>query len=92
MNTGLVGNPAHQAVQSIDLTNQMAFAQSTNRRIAGHHADGFDLLRDERRARAHPRAGGSRFTAGVSTADDDHVKRSVHLTPDWIESESNCFT
>ena len=34
-----VGDPAHQTVQRIDLTDQMTLAETADRGIAGHRAD-----------------------------------------------------
>ena len=55
LDAGRVGHPAHQAVESVDLTHQMTLAEPADRRIAGHDADRVGAQRDQRR-RAPARA------------------------------------
>ena len=68
-----VGDLAHQAVEGVDLADQMPLAEPADGRIAGHLADGGEAVGDQRRARAH--AGRSRrsLAAGMAAADHDHV-------------------
>ncbi|CCD96471.1 hypothetical protein BRAO375_600043 [Bradyrhizobium sp. ORS 375] len=68
-----VRHPPHQTIQSVDLPDQVPFAQTADRGIAGHRADGRELVRDESRPSAHARGYGGGFTAGVATANDDDV-------------------
>ena len=68
-----VGHLAHQAVERVDLADQMALAKPANGRIAGHFADGGEAVGDQCRARADPGRGSSRLAAGMAAADDDHV-------------------
>src|ERR1700742_2078181 len=53
----------------------MPFAQSSDRRIAGHRSDSRKAVRDEDSTGAHARSRGRGFTAGMATADNDDVKR-----------------
>ena len=73
LDAGGVSHPAHQAVEGVDLADQMPLAEPANGRIAGHLADGGEAVGDQRRARAD--AGGSRrsLAAGMAAADHDHV-------------------
>ena len=73
LDAGRVGDPAHQAVERIDLAHQMALAEPADRRIARHLADGRGLVGDQRGARAHARGRGSRLAAGMAAADHDDV-------------------
>ena len=73
LDAGGVGHPAHQAVEGVDLADEMALAEPANGRIAGHFADRGEAVGDQRRARAKPRRGGSGLAAGMAAADDDHV-------------------
>ena len=75
LDAGGVGDLAHQAVQRVDLADEMALAEPANGRIAGHLADRGKAVGDQRRARAHARRGGSSLAAGMAAADDDHVVR-----------------
>jgi len=43
-----VGRAPHDPVQGIDLAHQMTFAQTPDRRVAGHLADGCQVVRQER--------------------------------------------
>ena len=72
-----VGDPAHQAVQRVDLAHEMALAEPADGRIAGHLADGGEAVGDQRRARAHARRGGRGLAAGMAAADDDDVEAFV---------------
>ena len=75
LDAALVGDPAHQAVQRIDLADQMALAEPADRRIAGHRADGRKPVGDQRGLRAHARSRSRGLTAGVAAADHDDVER-----------------
>jgi hypothetical protein len=52
LDAGLVGHAAHDAVQGVDLTDQMALAQAADGRVAGHLADGLKLVGQQQGARA----------------------------------------
>ena len=75
LDPALVGDPAHQAVERIDLAHQMALAEPADRRVAGHRADSREPMRDQRGARAHARRRGRGLAAGVPAADHDDVER-----------------
>ena len=68
-----VDGAAHDAVQSVDLAHQMALAEPADRRIAGHFADGFELVRDQQRLRAPPGRRRRRFAARMAAADHDDI-------------------
>jgi len=74
----LIGDPAHQAVERIDLADEMSLAQPADGGIAGHGADGVEPVRDERGFRAHARGRGRRLTAGMAAANDNHIEAAVH--------------
>ncbi len=73
-----IGDAAHHAVEGIDLAHQMALAEPADGRIAGHGADGRQLMGDQRRARTHARRGGGRLRPRVAAADDDHIEHRAH--------------
>jgi hypothetical protein len=52
LNPGGIGVPTHDSTQSIDLPDQVAFGQSPNGWIAGHLADGIEILRQDGRLAA----------------------------------------
>ena len=55
LDAGLVGQPAHQAVEGVDLANQVTLAQAADGRVAAHLADRLELVRQQQGARAEPR-------------------------------------
>ena len=69
-----IRDPAHQAVQRIDLADQMALAEAADRGIAGHRADGRKAMGHQRRPGAHARRRARGLAAGVAAADDDNVE------------------
>ena len=69
-----VRHPAHQAIERIDLADQMALAEPADRGIAGHGADGRKPVGDQRRPGAHPRGRAGGLAAGMAAADDDDVE------------------
>ena len=73
LDTARVSDPAHQSIQRIDFPNQVTFAKSTDRRIAGHGADGREMMRDQRGAGAHARRSRGRLAARMAAANDDDV-------------------
>jgi hypothetical protein len=72
-----VGDAPHETVERIDFANQVAFAEPSNRRIAGHGTDRLEAMRDEGRPRAQASRSRCGLAAGVSPADNDDVK-SLH--------------
>ena len=77
MDRCVVGGPRDQAVKGVHLAHQMALAQSPDRRVARHGADGVTGKADQRRAHAHSRGGGGRLHARMPAADNDNVKICV---------------
>ena len=73
-----IGDAAHEAVERIDLADQVTFAEPADGGIAGHGADSGEAMGDQRRARAHAGGGSRRLTAGVAASDNDHVEAGVH--------------
>ena len=73
----VVGQPAHQPVEGVDLAHQVALAQAADGRVAGHLADGLELVGEQQGARAEARRRGRGLAAGVPAADDDHVRTEL---------------
>ena len=73
MPAGICG-AAHQAIERIDLADQMTLAESANRRIARHRSDGGKAMGHQGGTGAHPRRRTRGLAAGVATADDDNVE------------------
>jgi hypothetical protein len=52
----------------------MTLANTANRRIAAHLAEGFDVVSQQQRRIAHARRSQRGFRAGMTAANDDYVK------------------
>ena len=74
LDAGLVDHPAHQPVERIDLAHEMPLAEPADGRVARHLADGLELVRDERRARAHACRRRRCLAARVPASHNDDVK------------------
>ncbi len=86
LDTGFVGNPAHQTIQSIDLAHEMTLAQPANGGIAAHLADGGEFVRDESRTGANSGSSSRCLAPGMPAADNYDIE-FVHAGP-----ISQCFT
>ena len=102
LDPGAVGDPAHEAVESVDLAHQVALAEAADGRVARHRADRRDAVGHERGARADARRGGGGLAAGMPAADHDDVE-AVHQglsaardrrrrRPGQTERTDRCFT
>jgi hypothetical protein len=81
LNAGMIRRTGHNTIQRINLANQMPLAQTTNRRIAGHHANAIAPQRHKRRAGTHTRGSRCSLTTCMAAANHNdikmfHVKRS----------------
>ena len=78
LDAALVGDPAHQSIEGIDLADEMALAQAADGGITGHGADGVESVRDECGPCAHARGRSGSLAAGVPAAYHDDIVMSVH--------------
>ena len=76
MDRRLVGRAGHDAVEDVEFSDEVTFADAADRGVAGHHPDVGARHRDERNAGTDPRGGSGRLHAGVAGADDDHIIRA----------------
>ena len=80
LDAGLVGHPAHEAVEGIDLAHQMPLAEPADGGVAGHLADLGRLVRDQGRGRAHAGSRSRGFRPGMATTDHNHIEGPIeHL-------------
>ena len=83
LNPRLVTGARHYPVERVNLPDDVALTQTTDRRIARHLADAVEPLGNQRRAgAAAPSCGGSLRASMAATDDDDvppmfHVKQSL---------------
>ena len=74
LNAGRIGDAAHETVERVDLTDQMALAQTADGWVAGHHADCRPTLRQQRGSRTASRGRGRRLATSMAAADNHDVK------------------
>ena len=86
LNAGFVGTTGHDAIEGVDFLHQMAFANTADGRIAGHLAQGLDVMGQEQCPAAY--AGGRKrcFGAGMATTNHDDIERN------WIAHASDPAT
>ena len=73
-----VGHPGHDAVEGVDLADEVALAEAADGGVAGQGADRGEALGDERRAGAGAGRRRRGFAAGVAAADHDDVEGLGH--------------
>jgi hypothetical protein len=80
----------HEPIENIELADQMALADTADRRIARHLADVLEAKSDEADARAAPRRRSRGFAAGMPSSNDQNV---VHGRPcNGRRRNCQCFT
>src|SRR5262249_365840 len=90
LDSGSIGDAAHQAVERVDLTHQMTFAETADRWIARHRADAREALRDEGHAGTQARGRGRGLATGGATTNNDHIERTVHCSTKSAGRSSEC--
>ena len=73
LDTGGVRGPGHEAAQGVDLPHQVALADAADGRVAGHLAQGLDVLGQEQGAGPAACRGQGRLAPGVTAAHHDHL-------------------
>ena len=90
-----IGRSRDHAIERIDFPDQMALAQSTDRRIAAHRADLVGIEAHQPRSRTHPGSCAGRLHSGVAAADNKDIE-FVHQTGPLTGAASRvkkpCFT
>ena len=74
LDPGQVGDPAHHAIQRIDLTHQVSLTQPADCRIARHLADAVGAVGHQSASRSHPRRRMRRLGARMPAADHHHIE------------------
>ncbi|MDP9811012.1 hypothetical protein J2W42_003875 [Rhizobium tibeticum] len=74
MNPGGVGNPTHEPIHGIDLSNEVALSKSADRWIARHDSNGIAPMGHQRRLSAKARCAGSGFASRMPATDDDDIE------------------
>ncbi len=75
-----VSGDGHGAAQRVDFLDQMPFADTTDRRVAGHLPQGLDIVGEQQGIAAGPGGGERSLGPGVPAANHDHVEfgREMH--------------
>ena len=76
LDTRPVDHASHQAIERIDLSDEMPFAEAANRGITRHLADRLEFMRNERSTRAHTGSSRGRLAAGVPASHNNNVENS----------------
>ena len=74
----LVCDPAHQAVQRIDLPDEVSLAKTPDCRVTGHLANRIGTVRQEDCPGPGARCGGRCFGSRMSASDHDHIEVVRH--------------
>ncbi len=75
LDAGGVDRAPHEPVERVDLADELAPAEPTDRRVAGHGADRPGALRQEKGAGPEPRRRGGRLGPRMATPDNDNIDR-----------------
>src|SRR5207249_1172188 len=73
LNPAAIDGAAHDAVERVDLADQMPLAKPADRRVARHRADGLAPMGEQHGARPKPSRGRGGLGAGMAAADHDDV-------------------
>ena len=84
-----VGQLAHDAAQRIDLSDQVPFRNSADRRVARHLRDKINIHGDHRGSQTEPGASSRRLATGMTGADNDDI---ILLPWGWGSRRSGAVT
>jgi hypothetical protein len=73
LNPGLVNRKTHLTAKRIDLTNQMPFPDSADRRVTRHLPDMVEIKREHQGARTHPRRRKRSLDPGMARANNNNI-------------------
>ena len=74
LNAGGITSPTDNAVEGVDLADQVALADTAHGRVARHLANGIGAMGHERHVGANPRCSRCGLGAGMAAADYDNVE------------------
>ena len=73
LDSGGIGVERHRATQRIDLPDHVAFGQSADGRVAGHLANGVEILGQHRHLGAETRGRHRSLVSGMAGADHNYI-------------------
>ena len=74
LDAGPIDGAAHEAVQRVDLADQVPLGQAADRRVAGHGADRVAPMGQEQRPCAEACGGGRGLAAGMPSSHNNDVE------------------
>jgi hypothetical protein len=74
LNSGSVGHFGHGSAERVYLSDDVAFARPSDRRVAGHEPDPVEIRRDNEHLGACPRRRKGSLAPGMAGADDHNIK------------------
>ncbi|MND30624.1 hypothetical protein D3C80_211570 [compost metagenome] len=83
-----VRNTSHQSIKRIDFADEMTFAQSANRRVAGHDTDRFALVCYQCNGGSNAGSCTCSFASGMPATNDDHIKGQFSHGSLYVSRES----
>ncbi len=88
LDTGFVGQPAHQSIERIDLADEMTLAKPADCGVAGHLAQSIKPMGDQSHAGSDPCRGCGSFATGMAPADHDDVETAATLHAGYLNPPS----
>jgi hypothetical protein len=77
LDTRSIDDPSHYTAESVDLSDNVAFGNTADRRVAGHLTDEVKIDGYERRPHAEPCGGRGRLASRMPRSDHQYIKRLV---------------
>ena len=74
LNGGGVGIKSHESAEGVDFPNHLTFGDAADGGIAGHLADGIEILSEQGDRTAETLGGEGGLDTGVTCSDDGHVE------------------
>jgi hypothetical protein len=80
VNRSVIGSPGHQAIEDIELANEMSLAHPANRRVARHLPGILGAEGQQPNARAAAARRGRSFASGMAGADHQDIEHAAGLS------------
>ena len=74
LDTGLIGGSSHRAAQRVDLFDEMTLADTPDRGVTGHLAEGFHAVRQQQGGSTHAGTGQGGLGACMTAANHDDIE------------------
>ena len=74
LNAGIIGGKRHHPAEGVNFPDQMSLADAADGGIAGHLAERFQVLGEQKSLRPGACGGEGCFASGMTAADNNHIK------------------